>query len=234
VNVLREGFRAAQRNVGALAVYMLIIAALSGAIVLGDSMVSEQVRESPFSGYTALRLVLAVVVGAAAQTLAFTWISQEIGRPLWKISTGEGFRIFLPLWLVLQGIAQGLNWGIGVVAATTHDLNLASSLLLLSLPLLVLLTPIGACFMQKGHVSLRGIREALRPLADLLPQTMVVLLFAAGVLFLVLALVARSPVWVQPLIAIIRVYFDAVIFASAWTLCAQHEHAFEGDDDLDF
>lgn len=231
--VLREGFRAVQENVRSLAIYALIVVVFISTALVAGQLVDEDVREAPLSLFSLTLQAIGVLVEATAQTIAFTWMGQRLGRPLWKLSLREGVHEFFGLWLVLQTIVGGLWLSCFTVASATGDYDLGFGLLLACTPVLVLTIPVGACVMHQGRVSSHAVRSAFHTLAEAFPQTLALLLFQGVVFFFVLILQARTVDWAAPLVGIIDVYFNVVVFGAAWTLCVHHEQSFD-DDDLDF
>jgi hypothetical protein len=234
VNALREGFRAVQDNLRALATYGAVLFTLSLLFLLVARAVPKHLIENPLGTVPLLLTAAAVLIVAATQTLVFSWMSQSQGRPLWKLTTKQGFHEFFGLWLLIQTIESTLWLLCQYAAVKSNDDNLVIGLLMACMPVFAMTTPIGASIMHQGHLDRQSVRDAVRVLADLVPQTLVVLMFNGAVVFLQLLLRENTVSWATPLVAIIGVYFDIVVFGATWSLCAHHDRSYDSDDDLDF
>lgn len=234
MNALRFGFRAVQENLRSLAVYAALALAISVGLILVRYVVGDVAFEDVLSPASLGMQALVAFVGAVAQTVAFTWMGQHLGRPLWKMSLQEGFQHFFGLWLFIQTLESALWVVCSAVAQSSSDDTLAVSLLLAFMPIFVSTTPVGATIMYQGRVTGSHLRHGAHILVDLLPQTLVIALFSGAALFLLLILSASTIEWARPLVSVVAVYIDVAVFAAVWSLCSYHEHASGDEDDLDF
>lgn len=232
MNALRFGFRAVQDNLRSLAFYAALAVGISFLFFARRTFGDEP--ESLFTPESLLLQGFAAFAGAVAQTVAFTWMGQRLGKPLWKLELREGFHSFFGFWLCIQTVEAAL-WLLCIgVAERSNDGNLGLSLLMACMPVFVATTPLGACVMYQGSVTRHHLRNAAHILVDLLPQTLIIVLFSGGALFFSLVLSTSTVEWARPLVSVIAVYFDIVVFGAAWALCKFHEQSADDDTDLDF
>lgn len=234
MNALRYGFRAVQYNLRSLAVYAGLAVVLSAILVIVRRGAEDSALANPLDPTSLLITASVVFVGAVAQTTAFTWMGQRLGRPLWKFDLGEGFREFFGLWLFIQTLEAALWIASSAVHYTRGDDSLTLSVIFASIPIFVLTTPAGACVMYQGRLNAGAFKAAARVLVDCLPQALVLFLFSGAVFFFILTLHGGVVDWAAPLISIIGAYFDVVIFGAAWALAADHERTSDDHNDLDF
>ena len=234
MNALREGFRAVQESLRSLAIYVLLLTSFSAAALITKQFGDTSEWENPLGLIPLLLHAAGALIGATAQAIAFTWMAQHLGRPLWKFSTREGIHEFFGLWLIIQTLETSLWVTCNSVAVATNDGTLGFSLLIAFMPVFVLTTPVGACIMYQGGVTTHALRNTFRILADVFPQTLVLMMFSGAALFFLLILFQSTVEWAAPFVTIIGVYVDIVVFGATWALCMYHERADDRNDDLDF
>jgi len=242
VSVLGEGFRAVQRNLPALGIYLVFSVGISSSTLLGDHLVGLPLEEGaqvpPLLQLYGLGSDVLLALGMAlGQVMAFSRIGMEIDRPLWKCSGDrEALRRFFVLWLMLN-LAQIasyrlLDW-IHLASNGTQSLPM---FLLVVMPVAILSTPMGACVMFFGRFQWSTLGKSLVPLVNEFPKTMVLVCFAGLMFFFAQFMILNVPQrWLWPVLDVVFGYFECVIFSAAWLICMINREAVgEGEDPYDF
>ncbi|MFO7976708.1 MAG: hypothetical protein R6V12_19000, partial [Candidatus Hydrogenedentota bacterium] len=105
--IIPEAFRAVLRNPRALLLYIgLAMGVISVDLAVSHIITGGEMPEYPSLGLRFFILgsdmVLAVTY-AFTQTVAFSWLGQNLDRPLWRIkSIGDAMKRFFPIWLILN------------------------------------------------------------------------------------------------------------------------------------
>lgn len=238
MDVLRQAIDAVQRNLAALAIYLVItVGANTLALVcvhlLGGPF--ENPFESPrIAAFTVFVYLLLTVVFAVASAIAFARFGKELDKPLWKCASDwEALRRFFLIWFALQILVFVID--IVFMLAATYEYATPAVLAYFGrLAVFVLAVPAGAFLMFPGGIDRKDLGGAFRPLVRQFPNVFMVLLaYGAVVLFLEYTDARGLPLWIRPALAIVSGYFDCVVFCAIWIVCIIDRQNPE-EDDLDF
>jgi len=238
LDVLRQAIDAVQRNLIALAIYLVITVgantlALACVHLLGGPF--ENPFENPrIAALTVLIYLVLTVIFAVASAIAFARFGKELDKPLWKCAGDwEAFRRFFLVWFALHNLVIAVE--IDFIFAATHENAVPPVLTYFGrLAGFVLAVPAGAFLMFPGGIDWHDLGGVFRPLVRQFPHVFMVLLaYGMVVLFLEYTDTRDLPLWIQPALAIVSGYFDCVVFCAIWIICIIDRQSPE-EDDLDF
>lgn len=240
--IIPEAFRAVLRNPRAVALYVGLVTGVAGLDLLGLHLITG--GEMPEEPGLTLRLfglgsdlVLAGTY-AFAQTVAFSWIGQNLDRPLWRIKgLGDAMKRFFPVWLILALLIMVFhNLTIRFMAADQSS-SLGQFMFLLFMTLNVIAIPIGGAIMFHGELKWSELGESLAPLGRQLFSTTILAVFSGCVLvglFFFLLPATGERVWLQPFVQIPGGIAECAIFAATWFICIMDRESEDVNDDFDF
>ncbi len=227
VKILSQAVAAVQRNLRALAIYLVIAVGVSAAGTACNHLVRADPSQNPYGDpflltYELVFQVVLVVSAAVAQTISFARMAAEIERPLWKISGDrEALGRFFMLWFVLNGCVA-LLFELAMWASYASEQGQPGSLLFLLYGFaFTVYIPIGVAVMFTGRVAWRQLGNDLGPLLRQFPWFLLVLGINLFLFFFYFGLFVQTEAqpWLHPAITAISVYFDCVIFAAVWLIC---------------
>lgn len=182
-----------------------------------------------------VQMLSTAFVFAAVYAVIFAQIGAEIDKPLWKFGGfWESLKRFYQLWLILLLISfaqlQLAFWAIH----SQGDQDLAAMFDLMYMMFLVVVIPFGACVMFLGRFQREEVSRAATTLMRQFPRTLVLLLVNLSLVVFVQAIATQDfPRLARPLLDVIGVYGDCVVFAGAWIICIyDREEAEDEDADL--
>ncbi len=246
---VREAAQAVQRNLTSFLLYAAILGVLDILTILALAPFEPGKGEPVTLTFRLLdvgQLLVAVHVGAFAQTVVFSRLGRDIDRPLWKVRTdGEALKRFFMMWALINLTAYGL-YRLAAMDFGDGDVTVINYLLLFTgLAALLVSIPFGACIMFTGRVSSRTIGESLAPLTRQPGRTSVI--FAIVLVQLILfdvtrqllvsggdagpSLLARIGVGLTS--DILQTYLDCLVFAATWQLCMVDRDTVD-EIDIDF
>lgn len=234
---ITEAFRAVQRNLFALFIYVVVAVGVNTLWLVGRSLlfgeIDDDTNKALLHGVEfGAELVLAVAF-SVAQSIAFARIGAEMDKPLWKVTTdSEALKRFFSLWLLLNLICFAIVRFHVQVATVSDDPNLAGPLFVLYLMALVVVVPIGACVMFQGRFGGHEVGRSFQILLNQLPRTVALLFFNFLIIVFILsaAQTKEFPKWAFPLLDVISVYADCIVFAGAWLICMHDRQEREDED----
>jgi hypothetical protein len=237
-----EAFRAVFRNARATSLYVSV-ALLSSIARLGvtHALTGGEVPEDPGMKLRLAMLGMDVGLAAAwafAQAVAFSWMAQDMDRPLWRVDGIPSALVrFFPMWFALNLLILTCGNAAGRLLASDADNPFGQSLLLMFMMLQVIGIPICAAIMFHGKLVWSELAESLAPLGRQFMATTIVVVFAGCmlVLFLFVLLPAtEEPAALRPLIQIPGGIAECVVFAGAFLICIMDRNAESQGDDFDF
>jgi len=240
LEILQRAIQAVQRNLFALALYLLITVGASAAGTAVNGVLGSP-QESAYSKGTLFLCGLAIaafltVACAAAQTIAFARFAKDMDRPLWRIRDDrEALQRYFLLWLFLNACVTALQQLSFSVSALfdNDDMGIVPGWLLMFAS--AVCTPLGAAMMFHRTADWRKIGEVLTPYRRQFSKILM-LCCLNGILFLfmlALLFMTASQPWVRLAIDVIFGYFDCVVFCAAWFICMLDRQAPE-DTDFEF
>ncbi|MEA3366181.1 MAG: hypothetical protein U9Q79_11135, partial [Candidatus Hydrogenedentes bacterium] len=185
--VIPEAFRAVLRNPRALFLYIgLAMGVVSLNLVASYMMTGGEIPEEPGLPLRLFGLISDLVLAATsafAQTVAFSWLGQNLDRPLWRIKgIGDAMKRFFPVWLMLDLLILIFhNLTIRFMAADPSS-SLGEFMFLLFITLNVIAIPIGAAIMFHGELKWTELGASLVPLGRQLFPTVLVVTFSGSLL----------------------------------------------------
>jgi hypothetical protein len=246
VELLAESFAAMRRNAATVLLYTLAVVGFNTAViglnVLFDAPLKDEGHANLAHLYTIVTNLFLTVVFSLAQAMAFSKLGADIDRPLWRVSgAGEAIRRFFQLWFILNLFVMAVSYLQAVIPDSPTGEAFASLLLLLSVALIVVCVPMGACVMFRGPITWEEGARSFSPLMHELPRTL--LLFFLSAISIVLDVnyhvITESlnqkwlTVLIAPAFAIPSALIECFVFAGTWLICMTHREHGE-DTDLDF
>ncbi len=236
--MMRGAVEAIQHNLGAWALLASIVLTAQLALIGADLAIKEYAGEEPQAGWYRVCVIgqdiVVAIACALGQTLAFTRMGRDLGRPTWKIDGDlEALQRFFSMWFIfnLAGVA-GLR-AINSLASSATDSSVLT-LLLFFLAFASMLTPVGAAVMFYGNAGKTEVNQALNTLADQLPRLMSFVTISFVVTVSTLMLAERLPLWARPLVSVIESFQQCFVFAGTWLVCIYHRDTEPEDQDFDF
>ena len=239
LDIFLRAVQSVQRNLSALAVYLVITVGSSTLATVVNNLVTPP--GSPPAHGSALIYELAlnaflVLTAAAAQAIVFARMGKEMDRPLWKIGGDrEALRRYFPLWAVLNAVIMIFNLLAFEVPAYFEEERLGFIPFWMLIVAVSAYIPLGTAIMFHRGFEWRKLGEGLTPLRRQLGKTLLVMLAGAILFFFYLSLLAQtdSQRWLRPVIDVIYGYFDCVLFSATWIICI-FERQMPPEIDLDF
>ncbi|HQE83122.1 MAG TPA: hypothetical protein PLM14_08980 [Candidatus Hydrogenedentes bacterium] len=240
--IIPEAFRAIVGNPRALGLYAgLTMGVSSVKLAVMYALTGSAIPEDPELSIRLLEfcsdLVLAGV-WAFAQTVAFSWMGQDLDRPLWRIrGIGDAMKRFFSIWLMLNLLIIMLGNVAGKLLAADNDDPTGQFMLLLFLVLQVIAIPVGAAIMFHGELKWKELGQSLAPLGRQLFSTLLLVGFSGCALVVILFFLLPATVghlWARPLIDIPGGLADCVVFAATWAICIMDRESEDTTDDFDF
>jgi len=240
--VLPEAFRAVLRNPRPVAVYIgIAMAAVSLRLAATYALTGGEMPEDPDLPLRLFRLGSSLALAgtwAFTQTLVFSWLGQELDRPLWRVKgLGDAIARFLVLWLILDLLIIVFGVNAGTLLEEDPNHTGGQFLLLMFMAMQVIAIPVGAAIMFHGELKWEELGESLSPLGRQFPATLLVAGFSGAILaillFILMPLTANH-IWLQPFIEIPSGVAECVIFAATWHICIMDRDAEHPDNDFDF
>ncbi len=236
-----DAFRAVMRNPRALALYIvLIMGAAFGKLAVMHLSGGEAVDNPELTvRFLALLTDLALVaIYAFAQTVAFSWLGQDLDRPLWRVQgLKDALARFYSIWLILDLLIIALS---SIAARQLHADStnaLGHVMMLLFVSLQVISIPIGAAIMFHGELKWRELGQSLAPLGrQFFATTLVVFFSGCSLVLLLFFLVPRpgGPFWLRPLVEIPGGLAECIIFTATWRICILDRDADTDDGYYEF
>ncbi len=240
--IFPEAFRAVMRNPRALALYIVLAMGAAGAKLAamhlctgGETLGNPGLTVRLLTLLTDLALV---AIYAFAQTVAFSWLGQDVDRPLWRVKgLKDALARFYSLWLILDLLIIALN----SIAARQLNADATNALghimMLLFLSLQVISIPIGAAIMFHGELKWRELGQSLAPLGRQFFATTLVVVFSGCTLVLLLFFLlpsSGSRLWLRPLVEIPGGLAECIIFTATWRICIMDRDADTDDGYYEF
>jgi len=239
VQLLKEAFRAVQRNLGPLVSYIFFSAVMTFIRILTNKWIEALDKEtlSPLieHGFPFARDILVAAGYAILISIVFARMGREIDRPFWKIETDrEAVRRFFKLWFILfllNILAMDL---VGkMIVASPDEGQLLAVMWLVGYSFLVL---IGGSIMFYGHCRKEEIAQAMSTLLNQLPLTLLAAIVSFFFNSLVLEILRTGilPDLATPALDIIEGYGFCLVFAFTWLICMRNRDEESEDEDFDF
>lgn len=239
MNILFEATQAIQKNLSALVVYLIFGVGSSAVATAVNSLMGKV--EDPFKDPKTLFLSIGILLFAniawsAGEAIAFSRLGKEMDKPLWKIEgDGEALRRYFTLWFGLNLPALIFYLLFAWLDSSGSTGSAPGTAAMLWILCATISTPVGACLMFGGKLEWDGLSRRFRPMLRELPRFLVVVFFNGIVMILTMSLhdAAKDQEWLGPLIDIVAVYFDCVVFAAMWLIC-MIDRQNPDEDDLEF
>ncbi len=242
--VLPEAFRAVLRNPRPLAVYIgIAAAAVSVRLAATHALTGGEIPEDPELPWRLFQLgsnLALAGIWAFTQTLVFSWLGQELDRPLWRVKgLRDALARFFVLWLILNLliIVFAVNAQRLLETGSGQPGGQFMAMLLLLILMQVVAIPFGAAVMFHGELKWEELAESLSPLGRQFPATVLVMGFSGAVLVILLFIVRplmADHQWLRPFIEIPSGLAECVIFTATWRICIMDRDAEHADNDFDF
>lgn len=246
MDILSESFAAMRRNAATVALYTVAVVGFNTIIIGLNLFLEAPLKEESHANlariYTIVTSLFLTMVFSLAQAMAFSRLGADIDRPLWRISgSREAIRRFFQLWFILNLFVMAVSYLRAVVPDSPTGEAFATLIFLLTVALIVVCIPMGACIMFRGPLTWGEGTRSFSPLLHELPHTLLLLFLSA--LSIVLDLyyhgVAESisqkwvTVLIAPLFAVPSALLECLVFAGTFLICMTHRERGE-DTDLDF
>lgn len=239
MELLKDAFRAVQRNLGSLLLYIFFGAAMSFARILSNKWFEALDKEtlSPLieNGFPIISKIIIAAGYALLLCVVFARIGREIDRPFWKVeSDREAIRRFFSLWFILLLISILCGDLIGqLITDSPKDGQILSLVWLFGNSFLI---QVGGAIMFYGHCRKEEIAQAMSTLLHQLPLTLLAALVSFFFNSLVIEIMRAGilPDLVTPVLDIIEGYGFCVVFAFTWLICMRHRDEESEDEDFDF
>ncbi len=240
--IFPEAFRAVARNPRALVLYIALAMGVVGAkLAVMYPFTGGETPEDPELSVRLIELLTDLVVAgtyAFAQTVAFSWLGQDLDRPLWRVKgIKDALTRFYAVWLMLDLLIIVFGTIAGKQLIADINNSLGQLMLLLFLVMQIIAIPIGAAIMFHGELKWRELGQSLAPLGRQLFATFLVVCFSGTVLIMLLFILLPATadvLWLRPLIEIPGGLAECVIFAATWFICIMDREADTASDDFDF
>ncbi len=241
--ILPDAFRAVLRSPRALALYIALamgVVSLKLAIMYALTGGGDM-PDDPEMPVRLVELVTDLVLAgtwAFAQTVAFSWLGQDLDRPLWRIKgIRDAMARFFYLWLMLDLLIIVFSTIAGKLLEADITSPMGQFMLLLFMTMQVIAIPIGAAIMFHGELKWRELGQSLAPLGRQFFATFMVVAFSACILVALLFIVLPATadrLWMRPLIEIPSGFTECMVFAATWFICIMDREAEPEGDDFDF
>lgn len=178
--------------------------------------------------------VVQIVVYAVASCLVFSWMAEEIDKPLWKIGgPRDAFARFFTYWLLIGMVCLAF-FRFGAMFVQRGDQNLGSALVLGGHIVLITIIPFGAIVTFIGNARWADLRAAFQVLFRVIDRAFLAMFIGFFQVSIVsgLYLAENLPLYFKPLIGTVDVYIDCVIFCYVFLACRE-QREMEEDDPFD-
>lgn len=218
-------------------IYAGIVGGYVAIKVLAESYYLENKGAGDIESLSTLYLVasglITTGVFSIGQALAFLRLGREIDKPFWKIESNfSTFIRFFSFWFTLNLITLTLQLLIIVpeIPADTKE-----SLFICWLLFITTVIPFGATVMFYGIPGREEMAQACSTMIAQLPYYCAIFICTFFLYFYLIQIQASGlPDLALPLLEIIFVYIECVVFAFCWELCKKQRDELEHPDDFDF
>lgn len=237
-----EAFRAVVRNPRALVLYIVLVMGVAGGkLAVMYPFTGGETLEDPQLAVRLVDLLTDLALAgtyAFAQTVAFSWLGQDLDRPLWRVKgIKDALTRFYPVWLMLDLLILAFSTIAGKLLVADINNSLGQFMMLLFLVMQIIAIPIGAAIMFHGELKWRELGQSLAPLGRQFFSTFLVVCFSGTVLVMLLFVLLPATaevLWLRPFIEIPGGLAECVIFAATWFICIMDREADTANDDFDF